>query len=214
MDTSLKTDENRVLGCTSVVHVQVSLDEDRNVRLQGDSDSQLTKGLLALLVNGLAGCPPQTVAQIDPQFISYSGLTASLTPSRNNGFVSMLVKIKQQVLALIDSDQPVLEEEQPENDIQIDPNRPMYSSIMSKLNVLKPAVLDVTDNSAAHAGHAGAVGLNGESHFAVRVVADAFDGLTMVQRHRVVYTLLADEMGNGYIHALQIDARTPEEVLG
>lgn len=215
MNPSLKTDENRVHGCTSVVHVFVSLDADKKVQLEGDSDSQLTKGLLALLVNGMAGCAPEAVASIDPSFISYSGLSASLTPSRNNGFVSMVAKIKQQVADLIDS----MEESgvhaqtaQQNDDIEIDSSRPIYSSILRKLKSLQPNALDVEDNSAMHAGHPGVVGHFGESHFVVRVVADAFEGLSMVQRHRLVYTLLTEEMSGGLIHALQIDARTPEEV--
>mmetsp|Transcript_22412 Transcript_22412/g.38700 ORF Transcript_22412/g.38700 Transcript_22412/m.38700 type:complete len:89 (+) Transcript_22412:1-267(+) len=86
----------------------------------------------------------------------------------------------------------------------------MYSAIITKLAVLKPTVLQVQDDSAQHAGHAEAKGLNGESHFTVRIVSAAFDGLALVKRHQLVYMLLADEMKNG-IHALSIQAQTPTE---
>lgn len=208
MDPALKTDANRVRGCTSVVHVHVSLDPAGAVALQGDSDAQLTKGLLALLVNGLTGVPARDVHSVDPAFITYSGLSMSLTPSRNNGFVNMLAKIKASV-AEMEETRPV-EEGQMEQVGDV-PGRPVYSAILRKLAALKPTALDVTDDSAQHAGHAGAKGLDGESHFSVNVVADAFEGLGMVQRHRLVYTLLNEEMSSGNIHALSIDARTPEE---
>lgn len=230
MDSSLKTDDNRVYGCTSVVHVHVGIDNEGRVQLQGDSDSQLTKGLLALLVNGLKGCVPQVVAKIDPQFIAYSGLAASLTPSRNNGFVSMLAKIKQQVSELNQTMRATVvaerssEKEKGEENVEsksavavaeeedIDPSRPIYSGLIRKLNALKPVSVNVRDDSAKHAGHAGSKGLNGESHFAVSIVADAFEGLTMVKRHRLIYALMSQEMSEGHIHALQIDARTPSEI--
>lgn len=215
MDPSLKTDENRVYGCTSVVHVHVSLDENGNVQLQGDSDSQLTKGLLALLVNGFVNCKPDEVTKVDPQFITYSGLTASLTPSRNNGFVSMLAKIKKQVANML-TKEDVEEKDMSQSTTSEalnseDPSRPVYSTLVRKLSALKPSSLQVIDNSEQHAGHAGALGLNGESHFALSIVAEAFEGLSMVQRHRLVYTLLDEEMRAGHIHALQIDARSPSE---
>lgn len=211
MHPSLKTDATRVRGCTSIVHVYVALDEHSRVRLQGDSDAQLTKGLLALLVNGLDGVAPQDVQHVDSRFIEHSGLAVSLTPSRNNGFVNMLAKIKDSVRKLEHgggAGAGLLEDRPGDGDVE---GRPVYSSMMRKLQMLKPTVLEVLDDSAKHAGHAEAKGLNGESHFTVKVVADAFEPLSTVQRHRLVYTLLADELGEGGVHALSIDAKTPEE---
>lgn len=209
MDPALKTDANRVRGCTSVVHVDVNIDKRGLVRLAGDSDAQLTKGLLALLVNGLDGAKPDEVCAVNPGFISTSGLAVSLTPSRNNGFVNMLAKIQDKVNTLVasaDSNGTIAEPS-----AQVAKSRPVYTSIMQKLAVLKPETLDVIDDSAQHAGHAGAKGYDGESHFSVRVVAEAFDSLGPVQRHRLIYTLLNEEMDSGRIHALQIDAMTPGE---
>ena len=71
---------------------------------------------------------------------------------------------------------------------------------------LAPEQLEITDDSARHAGHAGARG--GAGHFIVRIVSDRFEGLRPLARHRLVYAALA-EMMPAEIHALTIDARTP-----
>lgn len=74
---------------------------------------------------------------------------------------------------------------------------------------LKPSRLEVLDESHLHAGHAGARP-EGETHFRVRIVSGAFSGLSRVDRHRRVNSLLAAELA-GPVHALAIDARAPEE---
>jgi len=71
------------------------------------------------------------------------------------------------------------------------------------------ATLEVKDQSAAHAGHAGARE-SGGGHFAVLVVSAAFEGLSPLQRQRRVYAALADEM-KGRIHALSMNCLTPAE---
>ena len=71
----------------------------------------------------------------------------------------------------------------------------------------QPQSLEVRDDSAAHVGHAGA---RSGGHYAIRIVASDFDGLGLLARHRLVYAAVADLMQDA-IHALQIDARTPEE---
>lgn len=72
---------------------------------------------------------------------------------------------------------------------------------------LAPAMLEVQDDSAAHAGHAGA---REGRHFSVRLISDRFNGLSRVARHRLVYDALRPLMPTG-IHALAIDARAPGE---
>jgi BolA family transcriptional regulator, general stress-responsive regulator len=72
---------------------------------------------------------------------------------------------------------------------------------------LAPRQLDIQDDSARHAGHAGA---REGGHFRVRVVADAFRGKSRIERHRLVFAALEGQFGRD-IHALNIDARTPEE---
>uniref|UniRef100_A0A0E0LZ35 Fe-S metabolism associated domain-containing protein n=1 Tax=Oryza punctata TaxID=4537 RepID=A0A0E0LZ35_ORYPU len=76
---------------------------------------------------------------------------------------------------------------------------------------LSPLELEIEDISHLHKGHAGVSGSNGETHFNVRVVSDAFQGKSLLKRHRAVYDLLQDELKNG-LHALSIDAKTPSEV--
>ena len=67
--------------------------------------------------------------------------------------------------------------------------------------------ITVRDDSALHAGHAGA---SAGGHYAVTIVAAAFAGKARVARHRMVYDALADAMQRG-IHALALTAYTPEE---
>lgn len=73
--------------------------------------------------------------------------------------------------------------------------------------VLGPERLAITDDSVAHAGHAGA---REGGHFTVHIVSSAFAGKTPVQRHRLVNAAVADLMGRE-IHALSIWAQAPEE---
>jgi BolA protein len=74
---------------------------------------------------------------------------------------------------------------------------------------LTPARLDLIDESARHAGHAGARP-GGESHFRVTIVADAFRGRSRIDRQRMVFAALGDLMRHE-IHALAITASTPAE---
>lgn len=82
------------------------------------------------------------------------------------------------------------------------------AAVHQRLNeTLAPSELQVNDDSAAHAGHAGA---REGSHLSVRIVSDRFTGLTRLARHRLVYDSLSTLMPQG-IHALAIDARAPGE---
>jgi len=72
---------------------------------------------------------------------------------------------------------------------------------------LAPVALDLVDDSAAHAGHAGA---RSGAHFNLRIVSTRFAGLPRIARHRLVYDALRPWMAEG-VHALAIDARTPDE---
>ena len=99
--------------------------------------------------------------------------------------------------------------------------------IENRLQALQPELLEVIDDSAAHAGHVGAaqhaasLGMAGgeedgaeegaaeksaESHFVLTIVSNAFAGKPLVARHRMIYELLGDLMKTR-IHALKIDAR-------
>jgi len=72
---------------------------------------------------------------------------------------------------------------------------------------LEPVLLELVDDSAAHAGHAGA---RSGAHFNLRIVSARFAGLPRISRHRLVYDALRPWMADG-VHALAIDARTPDE---
>jgi BolA family transcriptional regulator, general stress-responsive regulator len=74
---------------------------------------------------------------------------------------------------------------------------------------LAPAELDVGDESALHAGHAGAA--SGGGHYTVRIVSPRFEGVKLVMRHRLVYDSVHDMM-HKEIHALAITALAPSEV--
>jgi BolA family transcriptional regulator, general stress-responsive regulator len=89
-------------------------------------------------------------------------------------------------------------------------NEQRVAQIRTKLNdAFAPQRLDIVDDSHKHAGHEGARG--GGGHFNVMIVADAFTGQTSVQRHRMIYTALGEELKQA-IHALSIKAYTPTEI--
>lgn len=81
--------------------------------------------------------------------------------------------------------------------------------IRTLLATLDPTALDVVDDSAKHAGHAGARA-GGQTHYAVTVVSPRFEGLGRVARHRLVNQALEPEFGSG-LHALSLVLRTPGE---
>ena len=84
--------------------------------------------------------------------------------------------------------------------------------IRERLAPLHPVSLEILDDSAAHAGHAGArdhaarTGAQDGSHFELTIVSPVFTGQSQVARHRMIYELLGDLMQTR-IHALKIDAR-------
>ena len=86
---------------------------------------------------------------------------------------------------------------------------PLASEIRAAIErELAPTSIEIFDDSARHAGHAGA---REGGHFRVTLVSAAFKGRPQLERHRMVYAAVAALMGRG-IHALNIVARTPEEV--
>ncbi|KAK7382033.1 hypothetical protein VNO80_00675 [Phaseolus coccineus] len=100
LEPHFKTNENKVQGCVSQVWVRAYLDPNRHVVYEADSDSVLTKGLAALLVQGLSGRPVSEIIRVTPDFITLLGLQQSLTPSRNNGFLNMLKLMQRKALML------------------------------------------------------------------------------------------------------------------
>jgi BolA protein len=90
----------------------------------------------------------------------------------------------------------------------------MAVTIRDKLmSAFAPSLLEVVDESGLHAGHGGATrgdGSQGETHFQVRLVSAAFEGVSRVERQRRVYAALAAELA-GPVHALSLKALTPAE---
>jgi BolA protein len=88
--------------------------------------------------------------------------------------------------------------------------RPVADAIRQRLTAaLAPSRLDLIDESALHAGHAGARA-QGESHFRMVIVTAMFTGKSRLERQRMVFAALADLMRTE-VHALSITALSPEE---
>jgi BolA protein len=168
----------------------------------------------------LSGNTAEAIQKVDPQFIKQAQIEQSLTPGRNNGFLNMLRVMKQKAVELDDAAQGGDEiktrksEDLAEGDdepaaLESNEHGPKYNAIVAALQALKPTSLTLIDNSHQHAGHAGN-DMDGESHFELQIVAEAFDGLNLVKRHKLIYMILGQIMPQ--IHALQIQSLTPEEV--
>ena len=96
---ALRQDPYKVRGCVSQVYVVGELQEGR-LHWQGDSDAAITKGLLALLMQGMEGLTPKQALALDPGVLAATGLQASLTPSRANGFLSIFRTMQSQASQL------------------------------------------------------------------------------------------------------------------
>lgn len=83
----------------------------------------------------------------------------------------------------------------------------LADEVRSRLQALAPLTLDLRDDSARHAGHAGS---NGGGHLVLRIVSTQFEGLGTLARHRRVYALVGDLIP-ARLHALAIRALTPDE---
>ncbi|XP_010448261.1 PREDICTED: sufE-like protein 1, chloroplastic/mitochondrial [Camelina sativa] len=245
LDPRFKTRENKVEGCVSQVWVRAFFDDQRNVVYEADSDSSITKGLAALLVQGLSGRPVPEILRVTPDFALLLGLQQSLSPSRNNGFLNMLKLMQKKALNLevkgeegsssgeslessfvptpetnggasvVDNDTEDLGAEDSDSGSNVVALGSRGMRMRERLEKeLNPVELEVEDVSYQHAGHAavrGSAGDDGETHFNLRIVSDAFQGKSLVKRHRLIYDLLQEELKNG-LHALSIVAKTPAEV--
>lgn len=91
---------------------------------------------------------------------------------------------------------------------------PIEDTLRAKITeALKPTSLEVFNDSHLHAHHKAMQGVTSrETHFRVNIVSEAFRGKMQPARHRMIYSLMKDEMAReGGIHALQLRTRTPEE---
>ena len=87
--------ENKVKGCVSEVYVKGTLKQGK-IYWQGFSDALITRGLLSFLISGLDSLSPREILNLSNNFIEDTGLKKSLTPSRSNGFLNILIKMKSQ----------------------------------------------------------------------------------------------------------------------
>ncbi|KAL6534473.1 hypothetical protein OROHE_013398 [Orobanche hederae] len=228
LDARYKTRENKVQGCVSQIWVRAYFDNDQNVIFEADSDAEIHKGLVALLVQGLSGLPVEEIVKVSPDFAVLLGLPQILSFSRNNGFFNTLELMKKKALQLY------VGSEKPGNEVCKEASRDSpggssisgleervksegrgemetvlgnrWSRIKEKLDSeLNPIELEVEDISYQHGG-----GI--ETHFNVKVVSKEFEGKSVVKRHRVIYGLLQDELQNNGLQALSIVAKTPSEI--
>ncbi|CAE8601154.1 unnamed protein product, partial [Polarella glacialis] len=106
----------------------------------------------------------------------------------------------------------LVRERSPPGQVRLFSERPIAHGIQTKVTeVFAPRRLLVKDNSAAHRGLAGVVGVKTpETHFLVEVVSAAFQGVSKLERQRQVQDLLREEFDAG-LHALELTCRTPAE---
>ena len=94
-DNEIFVEEYKVKGCVSEVFVKANI-KGGKLFWEGYCDALITKGLLAFLISGLNELTPNEVVNIDKKFIEDTGLRSSLTPSRSNGFLNILLKMQSQ----------------------------------------------------------------------------------------------------------------------
>jgi cysteine desulfuration protein SufE len=95
MDEHLKTDEHLVRGCTSRVWLIAESGDDDHLHFQADSDAQIVRGLIYLLMSAYQDKPLSQVKTLDIQGVFEGlGLHQHLSPNRRNGFFAMVERIK------------------------------------------------------------------------------------------------------------------------
>lgn len=100
LDAKYKNDTYLINGCQSRVWLNVELNNDK-LNIFADSDAIIAKGIVALLIRVLDGMTPQDIYNCDLYFIEKIGLSENLTPTRANGLLSMIKRIKIFALAFI-----------------------------------------------------------------------------------------------------------------
>lgn len=95
----LKTADKLIKGCQSQVWL-MSEKRDGKIFFSADSDAIITKGLVALMIRVLSGHSPEEILEAKMEFIDRIGLREHLSPTRNNGLLSMIKQMKLDALAL------------------------------------------------------------------------------------------------------------------
>ena len=100
LDEKYKTPQNLIEGCQSRVWLQTDLDEQTNlIHFTGDSDAVIVKGLVSLVIQVLSDHTPDEILNADLYFIEQIGLKENLSPTRSNGFLSMIKQMRIYALA-------------------------------------------------------------------------------------------------------------------
>ncbi|MDA9874704.1 MAG: SufE family protein [Flavobacteriaceae bacterium] len=98
INPKFKTEDNIIKGCQSKVWLHADL-ENEKVVFSADSDAIITKGIVAILIRVFSNQSPNTILNTNTDFIDEIGLKEHLSPTRANGLVSMVKKIKMYALA-------------------------------------------------------------------------------------------------------------------
>jgi len=98
LDEKYKTESNLIDGCQSRVWLQADY-ADGHLHFQAESDALIVKGIVALLIRVLDGATPQEILDADLYFIERIGLKEHLSPTRSNGLLAMVRKMKAYALA-------------------------------------------------------------------------------------------------------------------
>ncbi|WP_040279431.1 SufE family protein [Psychroserpens damuponensis] len=98
IDSKYKTEDNIITGCQSKVWVHAEMKADK-IEFTADSDAIITKGIIAILIRVFSNQHPKDIIEGNTEFIDAIGLKEHLSPTRANGLVSMIKKIKMYALA-------------------------------------------------------------------------------------------------------------------
>ena len=98
IDSAFKTEDTIIKGCQSKVWLHADL-ENGKIVFSADSDAIITKGIVAILIRVFSNQSPDTILKTNTDFIDEIGLKEHLSPTRANGLVSMIKKIKMYALA-------------------------------------------------------------------------------------------------------------------
>jgi len=97
-EEELRTDKNKVSGCQSQVWFSAKL-EDGKIRIDGDSDAVIVKGLVAILLKVYSNRTPSEILATSPEFLRKIGIDKHLSPTRKNGLSAMLKQIQLYAVA-------------------------------------------------------------------------------------------------------------------
>jgi len=99
LNQAYRIKENLIKGCQSQVWLH-AFNENGLIKFEADSDSLITKGLVAMMIRVFSGCEPSEIVGSNLNFIQEIGLQEHLSPTRSNGLVSMIKQMKNYAFAL------------------------------------------------------------------------------------------------------------------